>query len=98
MAINNQDHAASIANFKKKQQNKDLREKPVIQDVNIKSNAGRPTDKNPEKKYVKISAVIEMETKKLMGQALYSYCSETHKTQNDLINSAIIEYLERHKK
>ena len=51
-----------------------------------------------QKKYVKISAVVEMGTKKLMGQALYSYLAETHKTQNDLINTAILEYLKKHKK
>ena len=95
---NKNEYESAVDKFKKNQKNRELRKDVVIQAVKITGKAGRPTDKDPEKKYVKISAVVEMGTKKLMGQALYSYLAETHKTQNDLINTAILEYLKKHKK
>lgn len=63
-----------------------------------KSNAGRPSDRDEKIDYTKISAVIEVKTKRLMGTAINSYLADKHKTQNDLINTAILEYLKSKKK
>ncbi len=88
---------AAIAKFKKKQKKTEIRKPPTIQKVIVPGTVGRPTDRDPEVEYVKISAVIEVRTKRLMGQALNDHLADDHKTQNDLINTAILEYIQNSK-
>lgn len=67
--------------------------KPIVQEVREKKKVGRPSEKDPTVKYVKLSASIPEETKMQMKLALYSTFRDKHKTQDDLINSAILHYI-----
>ncbi len=53
----------------------------------------RQPTKQPGIKYVRISATIPEITKEKLKVALYTTFKETHKTQDNLVNSAILSYI-----
>ena len=55
---------------------------------------GRPTSKDPSRKYVKFGGLISKETKDRMKLALLTTCKDNHTTQEELIDAAINFYLD----
>jgi len=58
---------------------------------------GRPTWKDPNVNYVRLSVDVPKEVRSALKVLLYTKLSDTYISQDELINAAINEFLEKHK-
>ena len=65
-------------------------EKTVIKPI---TKIGRPSSKDPNIRYVKIGGMVRESTKEKMKLSLLTSCKNKHKTQEELIEYAILFYL-----
>lgn len=63
--------------------------------VNIpKKRKGRPSKKDPNKKYVKVGANVLISTRSRMKMALLTSAKDLHSSQDEIIEAAIHFYLD----
>ena len=55
---------------------------------------GRPSDKDPDKHYVKLCAMVPFETKRKVSIAMLTSHEGKFKTQDAFVNAALLHYLE----
>ena len=85
----------ALAQFNKSKQ--EIKTKPVIQKVKAVKKVGRPTEKDATKSYTRISAKILETTKTKMKVALYRDFKDKYRTQDELVNDAILAFVESKK-
>lgn len=61
-----------------------------------KKKQGRPSTKQPDKNYVRVTATIPEAVRDAMKVALYSTFKEVHKTQDDFVSAAIEFYIQNY--
>jgi hypothetical protein len=84
-----------LANINKARENTPSVTKPVIQEVVVKKRIGRPTYKSKAVEYSRIFADIPTELKDRMTVALIQKYKGQFSTMSELVNAAIVAYLER---
>jgi len=82
---------------KKLSRTKPVVPKPVIQEVKVKARVGRPTFKESGVKYVKVYTQIPESHRDAIKMSLLTKFKGIYKTQDEIINAAVREYLEKHK-
>lgn len=83
---------AAISNFNK---NKEIKQPAIIQEVKPLKKIGRPSSKVKGETYVRISAKILDSTKTKLKVALYTRFKSKYKTQDELVNDAILAFVEQ---
>ena len=92
-------NADILSKLDKIDQKKGIRiQESVIQKVKQLKKMGRPTWKDANIHYVRVSADIPIETRNAIKMALYDSLKDKFLSQDELINVAIREFLERNKK
>ncbi len=71
--------------------------KPVIQEVKVKGKVGRPTFKEKGVNYVKVYTQIPETYRDAIKMSLLTKFKGIYKTQDEIINVAVKEYLEKNK-
>ncbi len=84
-----------LANINKARENTPAVSKPIIQEVVVKKRIGRPTYKSEAVEYSRIFADIPTELKDRMTVALIQKYKGQFSTMSELVNAAIVAYLER---
>lgn len=91
--MNKSDVKTAISNFNK---NKEIKQHPtIIQVVKPIKKVGRPSTKLPRETYVRISAKILDSTKTKLKVALYTSLKSKYKTQDELVNDAILAFVDQ---
>lgn len=74
----------------------ELQQAPVQEQTVVQPPAkmGRPTRKDPDRKYVKIGANVPIELRERMKLGLLTYLKGVHLSQDELIETAIRNYLQ----
>lgn len=71
--------------------------KPVIQEAKVPAKVGRPTFKKSGVKYVKVYTQIPDSHRDAIKMSLLTHFKGVYKTQDEIINAAISEFLEKYK-
>jgi len=66
-------------------------------DKKSSSKMGRPSEKKPGIEYVKLSARIPFDTRKRLRLALADRFADKFKTQDEMINAALLYFLDNYK-
>jgi hypothetical protein len=85
-----------LANINKAKENVPTVQKQVIQEAVTKKRIGRPTFKEDSVKYARVFTDIPEELKDRMTVALIQKFKGKFSTMSELVNAAILEYLDRH--
>jgi hypothetical protein len=85
-----------LANINKAKENVPTVQKQVIQEVITKKRIGRPTFKEDSIKYARVFTDIPEELKDRMTVALIQKFKGKFSTMSELVNAAILEYLDKH--
>jgi hypothetical protein len=85
-----------LANINKAKENVPMVQKQVIQEAVTKKRIGRPTFKEDSVKYARVFTDIPEELKDRMTVALIQKFKGKFSTMSELVNAAILEYLDRH--
>lgn len=85
-----------LANINKAKENVPTVQKQVIQEAVTKKRIGRPTFKEDSIKYARVFTDIPEELKDRMTVALIQKFKGKFSTMSELVNTAILEYLDRH--
>jgi hypothetical protein len=85
-----------LANINKAKENVPTVQKQVIQEAVTKKRIGRPTFKEDSIKYARVFTDIPEELKDRMTVALIQKFKGKFSTMSELVNAAILEYLDRH--
>jgi|GEM_PF-6454466 len=77
---------------------KPKKSKPVKEEAKSlpKKKQGRPSTKEPDKNYVRVTATIPEAVRDAMKVALYSTFKEVHKTQDDFVSAAVEFYIQNY--
>ncbi len=82
---------------KNKKKEKEEDDEVVVENEVPKKKQGRPSTKNPETNYVRVTATIPETVRDAMKVALYSTFKEVHTTQDDFVSAAIEFYIANYK-
>jgi hypothetical protein len=85
-----------LANINKAKENVPTVQKQVIQEAITKKRIGRPTFKEDSIKYARVFTDIPEELKDRMTVALIQKFKGKFSTMSELVNAAILEYLDTH--
>jgi hypothetical protein len=85
-----------LANINKAKENVPMVQKQVIQEAITKKRIGRPTFKEDSIKYARVFTDIPEELKDRMTVALIQKFKGKFSTMSELVNAAILEYLDKH--
>ena len=67
---------------------------PTLPEIEITpTKLGRPSEKLPNVEYVKLSARIPIATRNALKLLLYGKLAGQYKTQDELINAALLEFI-----
>lgn len=83
-------------NRKKTERKQTVIPKPVVQEAKIPNRVGRPTFKESGVKYVKVYTQIPDSYRDAIKMSLLTRFKGEYKTQDEIINTAISEFLEKY--
>lgn len=81
---------------KKTERQQTLVSKPVVQEAKIPNRVGRPTFKDSGTKYVKVYTQIPDSYRDAIKMSLLTRFKGEYKTQDEIINAAISEFLQKY--